>query len=138
MTQRQISNWCFSVSIGLYIFACFSTVYRLENGDESIGFMVLIIGFLGLILGYLSWLANPLIFLSWFFFEKNPKWTLILSILSTILTLSFLDTKELLINENSAPVKIIYRGLGYWAWFLSSISIVIGSILYQYFAKDRP
>ena len=92
--------------------------------------MALIVGPLGLCFGGagFSWLANPLLCIAWFSFRKKSLNTVITSMISLALMLSFLFFKQIISDEEGNYSTIVGYQLGYWLWLLSGGIMFIGSI----------
>jgi hypothetical protein len=93
--------------------------------------MALIVGPLGLCFGGagFSWLANPLLFISWFSFRKKPFKAVITGMISVVLMLSFLFFKQIISDEAGNYSTIVSYQLGYWLWLLSGGIMSAGSVL---------
>lgn len=96
--------------------------------------MALIVGPLGLCFGGagFSWLANPLLFIAWFSFRAKPLNTVIISVISVALMLSFIFFKQIISDEAGNYSTIVSYQLGYWLWLLSGGIMLAGSILVFY------
>jgi hypothetical protein len=96
--------------------------------------MALIVGPLGLCFGGagFSWLANPLLFIAWFSLTKKSFSTVIASVISVALMLSFLFFKQIILDEAGNYSAIVSYKLGYWLWLLSRGIMLVGSILIFY------
>jgi hypothetical protein len=84
----------------------------------------------GGLLEWFIWLANPLYILALIFFFKSNKTSRVLSIVATLLALSFTTWKEILAAENGRTATIESLNLGYWLWVLSLTILSIGTIYY--------
>lgn len=76
----------------------------------------------------LSWLANPLIIISFVTLRFSPKTTIVISVLSTLIILSFLLFRFVIANEAGHYNEITSYKLGYYLWLLSSLTMLTGSI----------
>ena len=76
-----------------------------------------------------SWLANPLILLTYFALISEHKTALYLSVASTLFALSFLFFDKILDNEAGHYNEIKSYQLGYWLWLGSSVVNLIGSTI---------
>jgi hypothetical protein len=121
------------LSIGIYIISltqksyCSSYAYCVNYG-----FLSLIFGWLGVFMLHLPafpWLANPILVASWFLQKRNNNTSLIFSGISLGLMLSFLLVNEIIANEAGTTSKVVFYGLGYWLWVLSSFIMVLGNLL---------
>lgn len=94
-------------------------------------------GFFGIFIGgaCLTWLANPLLIVSWITFKKKKKISFLLSSIALLIGLSFLMFDEIIINEGGYYGQITGYRLGYWLWICSMITILIGNIYNQIIKK---
>lgn len=83
------------------------------------------------------WLANPILFFSWIKLNKKPKTSLVSSVISLILMLSFLLFDKVVNNEAGVPQKITAIKLGYWLWVSSAFIMVIGNAFLFYKKKKE-
>mgnify|MGYP001599587821 CR=1 FL=1 len=93
--------------------------------------MVAISGWAGLLYGgaVLTWLANPLLFTSWLLTRKKIRLSILLSLISSSISLSFLFFETIRGSEIEKYTKIISYELGYWLWLASSATMFIGNML---------
>jgi O-antigen ligase len=63
-----------------------------------------------------------------FFLIKQPKISLPLSLITFLLSLSYLSVSTITVNEGGGKAAITSYGLGYYLWLASSISLFIGSL----------
>ncbi|MBL0065623.1 MAG: hypothetical protein IPP38_11555 [Bacteroidetes bacterium] len=84
----------------------------------------------GGLLEWLIWLANPVYIFALIFFYKSNKTSKLVSIIATILALSFTTWKEILAAENGRTATIESLNLGYWLWVLSLTLLSIRTIYY--------
>lgn len=124
----------FITSITLYLLSLTQETFC-ASSDCSIGWFTLIIGFFGNIffMGFHSfaiftWLANPLLIISWIVLKKNKKLSLTLSILAFLLSFSFLFFNKILVNESGNLSTIKEYKIGYWFWLSSSLIMMIGNL----------
>jgi hypothetical protein len=115
------------LSIVLYVLSmCFVVFYgKTEAHMNAYGLPVFIMGAIYIFLApeystlilFLIWLSNPLLWLAWIFI-KRPKRSFYLSLISSLLALSF--------------VIWIYSdvtlGPAYFLWLASSLTVLIGSL----------
>lgn len=76
-----------------------------------------------------SWLANPLLLLTYFALISEYKTAFYLSLASTLFALSFLFFDEILDNEAGHYNEIKSYQLGYWLWMGSSVVNLLGSAI---------
>ena len=72
-----------------------------------------------------SWLANPLLFASWYVLYRG-RWrqSFYLSLIAIGLMLEFLTAPGVPYGLNQANVPIQAYGVGYWAWIASSLIVI--------------
>ncbi len=76
----------------------------------------------------LSWIANPLIIISFVIIKFSPKTTIVISSLSTLLILSFLLFECVIANEAGCYNEITEYKAGYYLWLASSLTMLTSSI----------
>ena len=76
----------------------------------------------------ISWIANPILFLSWITFALSKRISFIFSSLATLFAISFLFFKNVITNEAGIPMEVSHYGIGYFFWLSSCIVIMIGSV----------
>jgi hypothetical protein len=108
---------------------------RVDHNAWSSGLWLLLIGWLGALMGSgaaLTWLANPVLFFSWFLLSGNTKSAVLAGVAASIIALSFLLFTEVITSEAPTYSTITFYGLGYWLWLSSCLIIAIGAtILYR-------
>lgn len=127
------------ISIGLYIISLTQKSYcsSFESCD-NLGFLSLIFGWFGVFMLHVPafpWLANPMLLISWLTFNKKSKTSFMLSIGAFTLMISFLLVDEIISNEAGTKSKVVFYGLGYWLWLLSSFIMVLGHLIKRRFFK---
>jgi hypothetical protein len=77
-----------------------------------------------------TWLANPLLLLSWWaIFRRSALLAMLLSVTAMVTALAFLLAKTVITNEAGIPFPITgYRG-GYWFWLASMAMSCAASVL---------
>jgi len=116
------------VSMALFVLSltqkCFCTTN--QCGDSI---MVLLVGWMGLTTGgaAITWLANPFLWVSWIFIKKNSI-SLVCSIVSLLICLSFLLFKTIIDDEAGNYNKIVGYKMGYWLWMISSLVMLTGNL----------
>tara|TARA_R110001606_G_C15135602_1_gene623904 strand:+ start:188 stop:733 length:546 start_codon:yes stop_codon:yes gene_type:complete len=120
------------ISILIFIIACSQIVYCTNGncGENWSGLAVLISGIFGIFIGgaCITWLANPLILISWLTFKKT-KFSLVMSIIALLFGMSFLFFDEIIINEAGHYGKITGYEMGFYLWNLSLIIMIIRNII---------
>ncbi len=130
----------FSLSITLFLISLTQPAYYIDRTDYDAwanSFYLLIFGWSGLLAGgaTIAWLANPLIFLSWIFFFIKPKVSLILSLVATLLSASFLCFNTIISSEETSYSTITERKAGYWLWLISIAIFSISTLIIYYFER---
>jgi hypothetical protein len=129
MNTKTIQITTLGLSIGLLIIALTQKCYCTTSscGDSIAAFIA---GIIGIFFGgaALCWLANPLLILSWALI-KNNEISLIMSLLSTLIALSFLLFDKIIDSEAGHYNKIIGYEIGYWLWVCSNLVMLLGNIL---------
>ena len=95
----------------------------------SFGLVAFLFGWMGLSGAGVSWLANPLLIISWILLFRNSKVSLILSGLALFFAFSFLGFKEVIVNEGGGKSEIIAYGNGYWLWLSSCGLNLMGNLI---------
>jgi hypothetical protein len=75
----------------------------------------------------LTWLANPILFISWINLKRDKKLSFYTSLTSTIISLIFLMFKNVISNEAGHYEVVTSYKIGYWLWVTSSSSMLIGN-----------
>jgi len=126
-------NILLALSIALYIASLTQPAYCTDErcADSA---AVALAGSLGFFLSMAgaTWLANPLLIASWIVAHKNPKASLITSLLATVLSLLFLCFSTIMDNENGTSVNITDVKAGYWLWVTSMAVMFIGNAAIYY------
>ncbi|WP_419699393.1 hypothetical protein [Mucilaginibacter sp. NFX135] len=126
-----------SSSIVIFLISLTQQCYCTTN---SCGYSIAAVfsGAIGLLLGGagISWLANPLLLISWISINKKPKLSLITGFLAVIISFSFLFFSKIRSDEAGNYSQIISYELGYWLWVLSSLIMFAGNI-WLYFIKAK-
>ncbi|HEY2583228.1 MAG TPA: hypothetical protein VGI43_15555 [Mucilaginibacter sp.] len=129
------------IAILLFIIALTQPAYYIDRADHSgwsNSFMLFIFGWTGLFYGgaAIAWFANPLIVLSWVFYFKRPKLSVITGLLATIFSASFLLFHTIISSEAPTYSIITARKAGYWLWLMSITFFSIFTIITYYFEKN--
>jgi hypothetical protein len=96
------------------------------------GLLNLIFGWIGVFKFHLPtfpWIANLILLISWKTFYNNTKISFILSISAFLFMLSFLFVDEIIVHDGRTKSKVIFYGIGYWMWLLSSFIMLIGNLI---------
>ena len=105
------------------------TNYNDATANAVPSFMAFLLGWMNILGAGISWLANPLLFLSWIMLFFAPKKSLICSALSVLLCLSFLRFNDIIVNEGGGHSDITGYGTGYWLWLVSCCVNCAGTFL---------
>lgn len=99
--------------------------------------VVFIIGWAGVVFGGagLTWLANPLMVLSWYLTLKDSKHSFKISLVATLICLSFLFFAEVLSDEEGHYRQITSYEPGYWLWLSSSAVMLAGNMIRKFVPK---
>jgi hypothetical protein len=79
---------------------------------------------------------KPLLWISWIFIKRNLKLSLICSIISPLVCLSFLLFNRIIDDEAGHYNEIIGYKMGYWLWLTSSLVMLTGNLI-LYASKQR-
>jgi hypothetical protein len=127
-----------SISLIVFIASLTKTAFTFNDFDGQKTHSSLELLFLGsfVVLGgglleWIIWLANPLYILGIVKFLKGDKVCMAVSILATLLALSFTTWKEVLACESGRTAEIESLNSGYWLWVISLIILTIGTIFYH-------
>jgi hypothetical protein len=114
----------FWLSVALFALCLTQDGYYIAGNNPrawSPAYGLLFLGWIGLSQRVFEWIANPLMFLAWFFFWKaKPGRALISSFLALLLMASFLLEKRILSDENGRTSAITGYGPGFWLWMASA------------------
>jgi len=152
MTEKNITKLTIILSAGLFMTALTQTAYCTTDCKGS--FMVFLAGILGVLTeigavasfmldtlnghsgglkhpigAAFTWLANPILLFSYIIFSQSKKTAFILSIVSTLIILSFTLFDKVIDNSAGHYKTVTALNLGYWLWLLSSLTIVLGSLI---------
>ncbi|WP_296406084.1 hypothetical protein [Psychrobacter sp.] len=143
MNSKYLIRTTLVLSIILMVILLPLDAYCANDGCTK-SYVSLVFGIFGIFIGgneTLTWYANPLLFLAWLFLLiRKPKLSLILSIVSTLVALSFLTFDEIVINEAGHQAPITKYALGYWLWIGSHTIMVIGNVfilLYEHHSSFK-
>lgn len=122
------------ISLVLLILSLTQNAFYVTDMKESVGSFGLIaflLGWLDIFEAGISWLANPLLIISWIvLIFGRSKFSLIISLLAVIFSLSFLFFKDIILNEGTLDHgEIIAYGNGYWLWLSSCVINFLGNCI---------
>lgn len=125
------------LSIGVYLLSLTQKCYctTASCGDSL---AVLFSGIIGVFLGGagLTWLANPVLFASWFYHKRAPLGSLICSVVAVLIMISFLFFKRIVADEAGTYKNIVAYKAGYWLWLSSAIIMAICNAI-SYFSTAK-
>jgi hypothetical protein len=127
-------NIPFFISLAFFLFSLTQVAYKTDYSDQSANeassLLIFLIGWLGIVfIPYgIPWLANPLLIIAWILFlRRKIGGPVILSLLASLFSASFLLLDKMPANEAPTYANITAIGLGYWLWLLSCITFFIGT-----------
>ena len=135
--KKLVKRAVVTVSIGLLLISLTQQCYCTTShcGDSLAAYFAGVLGFWHSWAGS-TWLANPLMLISWLTINRSPKISLLTNLFAVILSFSFLLFNEIMDNEAGFYSQIISYLLGYWLWVASSVSMLIGNS-FLYFWKPK-
>jgi len=84
----------------------------------------------GGLLEQIIWLANPLSLFAIIYLLKDNRKTIILSLIASVLAISFSFWSEILGAESGSMAKIVSLELGYYLWLSSILILTTGVLMY--------
>jgi hypothetical protein len=128
-----MSRTILCLSVFCYLCSLPQDCYYVDLFDPrawSPGWVLLVFGWLGIPFGYLMWIANPLLYASWYccLCNKYEK-ALLCSLIALVLMLSFLLCKRVVVGDSPMYSVIIGYGVGYYLWVASGVLVVIAGFL---------
>ena len=140
--MQKLRKYSLIISIILYCLSLTQDAFYIDKNDHDAwsSLPALILGWLGILFGSgaaFTWLANPVLFLSWFFLFNNIKSALLTSILASIIAASFLLFHEIISDEAGNYSKITHYGAGYWLWLISCLITLLGTVKLYSSAKSN-
>ena len=117
------------LSMALYLACLPMDAICLESCSDWPGYGVLMIGALGVTisLSNVAWLANPALFLSWYFIWRRKRvWAQMLAGIALVLAAAFMLMDTIVAGTSGMPSKVTGLALGYWFW-LASIAAACGA-----------
>ena len=113
MNRKYILAFFLVTSFLLFVTALTQNAYR-AGGEDPIGFACLTVGWMGVPIGgtwaNITWLANPILVLAWIGFISDRKSSLVFSVISFCLSLSFLGCKEIHHQISMGTTQVIGYG----------------------------
>ncbi len=137
-TRGNAAKIGFLISIILYVISLNQSAYctSIGCGEPFEGLLLLLIGALGIPMcsAGLCWFANPLLFISWWYYKRNKKVSFYYSVASSVMALSFIFFKKIVVNEGGALHDITQLQIGYCLWLSSNLlmlCVTIVSLVYR-------
>ncbi len=130
MNRQPIYTPAIAISVATFLVAltqkCYCTAHGCSDSGEA-----LLMGAIGFLYGgaAFSWLANPLLLVSWFSVKTKPKVSLICSLLAVLFSISFLFFKTIIADEGGNYTAITGYGMGYGLWVFSSLVMLLANIV---------
>lgn len=131
---RQPADWLLLLGILLFLAAMPMETFCVPGScSEWRGYALLFMGWLDLYAhpraGYV-WLANPALLMAWWCMRKERKMVaIVLSLAALVVSASFLNVPEVLIDETRPPQPVVGMALGYWLWLASCAATFVGALL---------
>lgn len=121
------------VSMALFIISLTQKAYC-TTSECSDAFMTFILGWAAVFTtaAGISWLANPLLFISWIMIRRKPRLAMMCSVISFLLAGSFLLFDSILANEAGHSQAITGYRMGFWFWLASHLAMLIGTFVLVY------
>lgn len=151
--RRKTIKWIIAIALFVFVLSLTQHAFCLRrcNENDARAWLVLLLGWMGIPIDLanifnwfidifkgnmvplkagasLTWLANPLFLISLFYFKKERKQALKLSLITVLIMFSFLLFNKALANEAGHYHKIVELKLGYWLWLLSACILFVGNV----------
>ncbi len=125
------SMLCFALSLTQ---KCYCTTTSCSDS-----FMVFILGWAAVFSGGagITWLANPLLFASWFFLKRKLEVSMFLGSFAFLVTLFFLMFGSVVDNEGGTTHQVVSYKPGYWLWVTSSACMWLGTSILKFRKNTR-
>lgn len=150
MNNKKVNSYIFYTSFALFIISLTQESYCTNQCGDSLA--VFLAGWIGVLfeVGALtdlllnidtigevnytigatfSWFANPALLIAWLTYRESKTTSLVFTILSLALMLSFLMFDKVLDNEAGHYNAIVSYKAGYWLWLSSSAVLAAGALL---------
>ncbi|PRY11362.1 hypothetical protein CLV24_111157 [Pontibacter ummariensis] len=150
MNNKKVDSYIFYTSFALFIISLTQESYCTNQCGDSLA--VFLVGGLGVLfeIGALtdkylnintigevdytigatfSWLANPALLIAWLTYKESKTTSLVFTMLSLALMLSFLMFDKVIDNEAGHYNKIVNYKAGYWLWLSSSAVLAAGALV---------
>lgn len=124
------------ISIVLFVTSLALPAVFTQKGSEMYGLACFLLGWADLSRDGTSWIANPILLISWIFLlVKQPKIAAFLGLLSVAAALYYFTETEITVNEAGHKSPITSYGPGYYLWLASCAAVFIGSLM---LLKSKP
>ncbi len=124
-------RWTAAISAILLAASLTQTAFTIDKADGAwLAILAFLTGWMDLFGAGISWLANPLVVLSWIFLLcRKSKFALLAAFFSVLFALSFLCFRKIMSDEGGNFSKIVTYNAGYWLWLSSCIVSFAGSLI---------
>ncbi len=131
--MRLFSSSLYGLSVLCFCAALYFPSFSTDTGSSD-GLALLITGGVGLFVdpgASFSWLANPFYIASLIgvINKKENNLLFILSLVSFVLSISFLGVKSIIVDAGGRDRVIISYGLGYWMWVSAPFIMMVGQYI---------
>jgi len=131
--NRRLPTSIWVISTGLFIISLFNNCLCTEDNCINSAVAFLFGGFAVLSSGAaISWLANPLLIVSWILIYKKKKAAWMTALPALMLCLSFLMFHSVIKDEAGNFSSIASIGTGYWLWLISVLVTLCGALLLNF------
>ena len=129
-------------SVLLFVASLTQDAYYLAGDNPeswSASWVLLLMGWMGVFYGVITWLANPLLVLSWILCLRGElRAAVIVSAAAVLLALSFLLHSTIVTSEAPTYEAVAGYGAGYWLWLASMLIMAAGSLRLYLASRFRP
>lgn len=130
VTERpKLTSAVLVVGIGLFFISLLPSAFCTDKGCR-LSYEAFLLGWFPMLAGGagISWLANPLLFISWIRLDKNRRLAWLFAFLAVLSSLSFLSLDRLVENEAGHYGLILSVEAGYWLWVSSCVVTFAGAV----------
>ncbi|WHO38200.1 hypothetical protein PMI04_016800 [Sphingobium sp. AP49] len=120
-------------SVALFV-ACLPLPGVCTAGHCGLGISYLVFGSIGFLAGWanLSWLANPILLLSWKYGRRRNGLVGLSSAFVALLFASIpLMVSDIVTNEGGVATGIEGFGVGYWLW-MAAIGVMVAGYIFEW------
>ncbi len=157
MKNKPVKTIFLFFSVAIYIFSLTQYCYGYDNGAKIESLGILFAGWIGVTMDLaaiiewffkyqiidfkfgacFTWIANPLLIISWITFYKKPKISLLTSLFAALLSISFFFFKNILFDNEGNYRQIEHLFSGYYLWVCSTIIILAFNLIENYSEKKN-